>query len=225
MDKREFLENLTKKYSELYEKMMPFEKSQFHQCIPNPDPEKQGELITVQLVKKVLHEWTEEATTRNVSQQYQNFTIEPVHEDHLNWDNDALTGVYAKHFSKVIAVNSESSDALDEMTTCEQYAVIASWGLHPRTDCFKCDRFFFVPNPYKRRIRNSEEAELSQVLYSSPHTNDVFLCFRGYHAISPRTLTMQCVILDLSLDKSATSRDIKNHCKRSYAIDESSLLG
>ena len=47
MDKKEFLENLTKKYKELYEKMTPLEIGQFHQCIPNPDPEKQGEMITV----------------------------------------------------------------------------------------------------------------------------------------------------------------------------------
>ena len=189
---------------------MPYEKSQFHQCIPNPDPERQGEMITVQLVKKVLHEWTEEATTRNVSHQYQNFTIEPISEDD-HQSIDPKTGVSAFKHAKVVAVASEISDALDALTTCEQYAVVAFWGLQAHTDCFKCDRFFKVPNPYKRMIRNSEKAELSQVLYSSPHTNDVFLFYKGYHASSPRTLAMQCAILNLS--SKVQSRDIKDHCK------------
>ena len=64
-----------------------------------------------------------------------------------------------------------------------------------------------------RMILKSEKAELSQVLYSSPHTNDVFLFFKGYHDSSPHTLTMQCAILDLGLVQEVPSRVIKDHCK------------
>ena len=111
------------------------------------------------------------------------------------------------------------------MTTCEQYAVIAFWGMHPWIDSFKCYRFFFVPNPFKRMILQTEKAELNQVLYSSPHTNDVFLFFEGYHNSSPHTKTMQCAVLNLGQDeKLNTSRDIKDHCISS-TIDKSSLLG
>ena len=47
MDREEIFKNMNKQQKEFYEKMMPVEKGQFHQCIPNPDPEKQGEMITV----------------------------------------------------------------------------------------------------------------------------------------------------------------------------------
>ena len=75
-------------------------------------------------------------------------------------------------------------------------------------------------------IQKTEKAELCQVLYSSPHTNEVFLYFKGYHTSSPSTLTMQCVVLDQGFGiRGDPSRDIKDHCKSIYAIDESSLLG
>ena len=131
--------------------------------------------------------------------------------------SDSVTGVSAFEYGKVEAVDSESSDALDALTTCDQYAVVAFWGLHPETDCIKCYRFFFAPNPYKRMIRNSEKAELSQVLYYSPHTNDVFLYFEGYHASSPRTLIMQCAILDLRSE--VHHQNIKDHCESTYTIN------
>ena len=134
-----------------------------------------------------------------------------------------MSGVSVNRHAKIVAVDSENSDALDAMTTCQHYAVLAFWGLNRDTDCLKCRRFFFVPNPFKRMILRSEKAELSQVLYSSPHTNDVFLYFKGYHPTSPSTLTMHCAILDL--DYSEDSRDMKDHCKITYTIEESSLLG
>ena len=107
------------------------------------------------------------------------------------------------------------------MTTCQLYAVVAYWAMF--NDCFECERFFFVPNPCKRMILKSEKAELSQVLYSSPHTKDVFLFFKGYHPTIPRTLIMHCAILDPEVEE--RSRDMKDHCKITYTIEESSLLG
>ena len=62
-------------------------------------------------------------------------------------------------------------------------------------------------------VQKSEKAELSQVLYSSPHTNDVCLYFKGYH---DHTLTMQCAVIDLSPSLDANSRDMKDHCKITY---------
>ena len=47
MDREELFKNMTKKQKDFYEKMMPYEKGQYHQCIPNPDPEALGEMITV----------------------------------------------------------------------------------------------------------------------------------------------------------------------------------
>jgi len=47
MDRKELFKKMTKQLKDYQGKMMPYEKSQFHQCIPNPDPERQGEMITV----------------------------------------------------------------------------------------------------------------------------------------------------------------------------------
>ena len=132
-----------------------------------------------------------------------------------------MTGVSINRRGKAVAVDSENSDYLDAMTTCQEYAVVAYWGLN-RYDCFKCDKFFFVPNPLKRMILKSEKAELSQVLYSSPHANVVFLFFKGYHPTSPSTLTMQCAIINHDYD--GEGRDIKDYRDSTYTIDESSLL-
>jgi len=73
------------------------------------------------------------ATTRNFSQKYQNYSIKVTGDDH--WEIDPVTGVSAKHYGKVVAVDSESSDALDAMTSCEEYAIVAYWGLNPDTNC------------------------------------------------------------------------------------------
>ena len=64
------------------------------------------------------------------------------------------------------------------MRTCQEYAVIAYWELESVTDTFECARFFFVPNPCTRTIRKGENSNLRQVLYSSPHSNDVFFFYK-----------------------------------------------
>ena len=49
-----FIEKLTRQQAKRYHKKFAFERSQFQQCIPNPDPKRPNEMITVQLVKKIL---------------------------------------------------------------------------------------------------------------------------------------------------------------------------
>ena len=73
------------------------------------------------------------ATTRNFSQKYQNYSIKVTGDEH--WGMDPVTGVSAFEYAKVVAVDSESSDALDAMTSCEEYAIVAYWGLNPDTNC------------------------------------------------------------------------------------------
>ena len=48
----EMIESLTKLYEKNYKKKYPFEKSQYHQCMPNPS--KEDEFITVQWVNRFL---------------------------------------------------------------------------------------------------------------------------------------------------------------------------
>ena len=62
---------------------------------------------------------------------------------------------------------------------CKEFAVVAFWDLDA-SDRFACSRFFVIPNPMKRTIRDCEGTELQQVLYTSSHTNDVFFFFKGF---------------------------------------------
>ena len=104
-------------------------------------------------------------------------------------------------------------------------------------DTFKCNRFFVAPDPFKRTIRNCEETELHQVLYSSPHSKDVFFFYRGYgqssgddlNEVSNDEKKMICAILKLdpTEDEKSTvleSRHLKHHCERTLPIDETSFL-
>ena len=52
--------------------------------------------------------------------------------------DDPVSGVSAFHHANVVAVDSTNSDAIKAMTTCEQYAVVAFWGLTNYDDCRKC---------------------------------------------------------------------------------------
>ena len=61
---------------------------------------------------------------------------------------------------------------------CKEFAVIAFWD-HHKTDVFECKRFFIVPSPVKRIIKDSNGTLVYEVLFTSPHTNDVFFFFRG----------------------------------------------
>ena len=52
MTGEQYVKRLIQQQEDRYQKRLPFERGQYHQCIPNPENPKQ--LITVQLVKKVL---------------------------------------------------------------------------------------------------------------------------------------------------------------------------
>ena len=52
MKPAQFIEKLIEQEELTYHKKLPFEYGQYHQCIPNP--RKEGQLITVQLVDRVL---------------------------------------------------------------------------------------------------------------------------------------------------------------------------
>lgn len=52
MKGKSFVDRLIKQQESRYQKRMPFERGQYHQCLPNPLNDKQ--LITMQLVKRVL---------------------------------------------------------------------------------------------------------------------------------------------------------------------------
>ena len=69
------VENLKKIYEKKYKKKYPFEKSQYHQCMPNP--QKEDEFITVQWVNRYL---TADKGEENESDKlkYRRYNFEPV---------------------------------------------------------------------------------------------------------------------------------------------------
>ena len=63
---------------------------------------------------------------------------------------------------------------------CDEYAIVATWVLEESTNRFICKRFFLIPNPMKRTVVDASGTELKHVLYSSPHSQDIFFFFKGY---------------------------------------------
>ena len=72
--KTRVIDELIKNYKKEMWNKNPFEKAEFHQCIPNP--ERPGELITVQLVVQQLEEIDPDESlkfVKNPSQMYQKY--------------------------------------------------------------------------------------------------------------------------------------------------------
>ena len=124
---------------------------------------------------------------------------------------------------------------------CQEFAVVAFWDYSQEDDQFKCTRFFIMPNPMKRTIKESEGTKLDQVLYSSPHNKEVFFFFKGYEIrddlvdmsgqqedIAPKH-KLQIAFLNLVIDESTLTqlgdtRLITNHCKDFTTLDENGIL-
>lgn len=66
---------------------------------------------------------------------------------------------------------------------CKEFAVIAYWDFKAELNQFKCSRFFIVPDPKKRTIREIDGTTQDQVLYSSTHNNEIFLFYEGYELV------------------------------------------
>ena len=85
-----------------------------------------------------------------------------------------VTGVGPTHYADIKADKTPHHVNFHGST---EFAVIAFWDLDKEYDSFKCSRFFIVPHPFKRTIKNCDGTKLDQVLYSSP--KDVFFFFKG----------------------------------------------
>ena len=122
---------------------------------------------------------------------------------------------------------------------CEEYAIMATWELEKQTNRFVCKRFFLIPNPMKRLVINASGTELYQILYSSPHTKDVFFFFKGYAvqggddigvgADGSREFVTQCAFVNLDMDKAliekvSDKRHLEFHCKNFVVLKEAGVL-
>ena len=71
--------------------------------------------------------------------------------------------------------------AADNRQDCTEFAAIAFWDL-TETDVYKCSRFFVVPNPQKRVIKDVRGTLVYQVLFESSETHDIFFFWKGKSA-------------------------------------------
>ena len=55
-ESKTFVQDLIKTQEELYHKKFAFARGRFQECIPNPDPMRPNEMITVQLVNRIFKE-------------------------------------------------------------------------------------------------------------------------------------------------------------------------
>lgn len=122
---------------------------------------------------------------------------------------------------------------------CQEFATVAFWDLDALTDQFNCTRFFIMPNPMKRTIQDVEDTQLDQVLFSSPHTKDVFFFFKGFEQgatagddlddVVQKGYKLQIAFLNLVItyderEMLGDSRYISEHCRSFHTISEGSVL-
>ena len=79
---REYVDTLINQHEHTYQKKIPFERGQYHQCIPNP--RKKNQLITVQLVKQAL-------TGVPIPDKSDENEVDVFDEDQQVQDNNAMT--------------------------------------------------------------------------------------------------------------------------------------
>ena len=183
-DSKKYVADLIRNQEALYHKKFAFSQGRFQECIPNPDPARPNEMITVQLANRIFKELEESGDSKKLTL-CKKYLVEQTQEGRraLYGDIDKVSGVSVSHYGDVIVAEAKENDIFKALTTCKEYAIIAFWSLHPEDDTFECDNFFYAPNPYKRTIRKDDNIELSQVLYSSPHTNDIYLFYKGFHSV------------------------------------------
>ena len=89
----------------------------------------------------------------------------------------------------------------------------------------------------KRMVEKANGTELFQVLYSSPHSKDIFFFFKGYAIdggedikISDRNeYVMQCAFMNLDINPDDAKRvvelrNLEHHCHGFVKIKETSVL-
>ena len=77
-----------------YQKKFPFERSKYHQCIPNPA--KENEFITVQIVNRQMDSVNApdgEESKKAKSLQYQRYNLKaPEDDDDEDWEEEESSG-------------------------------------------------------------------------------------------------------------------------------------
>ena len=118
---------------------------------------------------------------------------------------DKLLGIQNQHYADV---KMSKANLIGQTTRqdCKDFAVIAFWDLH-KTDVFNCSRFFIVPNPIKRIIKDQRGTLVNQVLFTSEHTKDIFFFWKGVKGVEKK-LDISSSSLDNSIDSIADQAEL-----------------
>ena len=130
MTRQDYVEHLIKEQKERYNKKFAFERGQFQQCMPNPDPEKKGEMITVQLVQRVLQESESQKDVKSTCYKKYEIQIDEEKESKIRSGIDNVSGVSAFQLGELVEKVPESTDFFKAMMAGTEYAIIAHWDLN-----------------------------------------------------------------------------------------------
>ena len=91
---------------------------------------------------------------------------------------DKLLGIQNNLYADIELNATAEKLSAKTRKSCKEFAVVAFWDLQKDTDVFKCSRFFIIPDPVKRIIRELNETVVYQILFVSDKTDDVFFFWK-----------------------------------------------
>jgi len=93
----------------------------------------------------------------------------------INEEVDPVAGIQYREFAELVEEPAHKWSNFEG----EYYAVIGFWSLCERSKIYKCRRYFYVPNPLRRRYHNKEgQPNVSQVLYQGKNKKEVFFFYQ-----------------------------------------------
>ena len=145
-------------------------------------------------------------------------------------EKDHLLGIKNKHYADLVKSGNDAVSA-QARQNCKEFAVVAFWDLDPQTDVFKCTRFFIIPDPVKRIIRDVCGTVVYQVLFVSNKTDDVYFFFDNQAADQAtegeKSILMSFIKLkpeEQEIDDIGDNRLLDVHCEQPIPIKSKSVL-
>ena len=87
MNGKEYIQGLKKQQEDRYQKKFAFERGQYHQCIPNP--KKENQMITVQMVTRVLNDLADRKEKDESSNDRKSLVdLDMFNDDQRNWPGE-----------------------------------------------------------------------------------------------------------------------------------------
>ena len=201
---RQIVTQLKEQYEIDHVKKFPFEKAQYHQCVPNPH--NPDEFITVQIVKKQYRTISEDNPQfkQEEAHSYQEFyclnkvggggsdkdddfkSVRSLEDSDIEGAEHDLTSIEVERTYDIVRDKAFSSEEHKQIEM-DEYAIIGFWRQNDedqkdktprkgaREQLYECYHFFHIPNPVKRTIRNTQEGQMYEVIF--PGEKEELFCF------------------------------------------------